>query len=513
MATSSTSTTDAAKDSWVPQFSNRPADYREWRARIHLYQKKMVIQKKPLEGVINIVTNLTGIAWKQIEPIAESISDDKDKGFERLIEALDRTFKYDERVEQPRAFEKFFYSLSRRGEQTLMSYCTEHRECLREVEKHDIRLPKEVTGWLLLRRSGLTQEQKQLVQSQCGPTLEEDKVEQAMYYLFGQDYRGRVGYSHLQRPTGRGKGNSRWKKPQTAYTAYDLQENYDDQTEELYEAADEDYEPYEDEEYEGAYYEDDPMEEEGLYAAQEDDLPDMDDPEWEECYATYLDARRRFAELKTNRGFYPVVALTDTNAAHGTSFQRPIPPKSKGKGSKSKSKPPPQKGDAKSRGKAATTSMAKPGTCLRCGQLGHYAAQCPQTAKRSTTTTSTSSSKKTKGETGMMVSIEMKDLTTKPTGLHGTLDGGASCVVLGHETLMHYIEHYHQLGFPIEHYHFRPASKTLQFGGDRTLDHPPAHLRRRQPRQSSDLCGPWLNSTAHRKADPQGPQDPPQLHR
>ena len=193
----------------------------------------MVIQKKPLEGIINIITNLTGVAWKQIEPIAESVSDDKDKGFERIIETLDRTFKYDERVEQPRVFEKFFYSLSRRGEQILMSYCTEHRVCLREVEKHGIRLPKEVAGWLLLRRSGLSQEQKQLVQSQCGPTLEEDKVEQAMYYLYGQDYRGRVGYAHLQRPTGHGKGNNRWKKPQTAYTAYDYQENYDDTLEEL----------------------------------------------------------------------------------------------------------------------------------------------------------------------------------------------------------------------------------------------------------------------------------------
>ena len=107
------------------------------------------------------------------------------------------------------------------------------------------------------------------------------------------------------------------------------------------------------------------MEEQSLYAAQEDDLPDMDDPEWEECYATYLDARRRFAKLKTNRGFYPVVALTDTNAAHGTSFQRPVPPKSKGKGSKSKSKPPPRKGDAKSRaslhhGKVMPKAVAKP---------------------------------------------------------------------------------------------------------------------------------------------------------
>ena len=230
------------------------------------------------------------------------------------------------------------------------------------MEKHGIRLPKEVTGWLLLRRIGLSQEQKQLVQSQCGPALEEDKLEQAMYYLYGQDYRGRVGYAHLQRPTGRGKGNSRWNKPQTAYTAYDYQENYDDTLEELYDAADYELELQEgDEEYEGAYYEEEGIDDEQAFTNQEDDLPDMDDPEWEECYATYLDARRRFAELKTNRGFCPVLALTDTNAAHGTGPQRPYPPKSKGKGSKSKNRsPPPQKGDAKSRGKAATATMGSP---------------------------------------------------------------------------------------------------------------------------------------------------------
>ena len=162
----------------------------------------------------------------------------------------------------------------------------------------------------------------------------------------------------------------------------------------------------------------------------------------------------------------------------------PFRPSPKGKGSKSKSKPPP----------------------------GHYAAQCPQTAKRSTTTTSTSSSKKTKGETGMMVSIEMKDLTTKPTGLHGTLDGG-SCMVLGHETLMHYIEHYHQVGSLPLPPGIQDASVRGRQNPGRPVDHPLAHLRPRQPWQSPDLCGPWLNSTAHRKVDPQGPQDLAQLHR
>ena len=33
------------------------------------------------------------------------------------------------------------------------------------------------------------------------PIFEEDLVERAMWYLFGQDYHGRVGYSHLQTPT------------------------------------------------------------------------------------------------------------------------------------------------------------------------------------------------------------------------------------------------------------------------------------------------------------------------
>ena len=52
-------------------------------------------------------------------------------------------------------------------------------------------LPDTVSGWLVLRRSSLTYEQRQMVQTQCA-SLEEIKVEEAMhYYLCGQDYRGR----------------------------------------------------------------------------------------------------------------------------------------------------------------------------------------------------------------------------------------------------------------------------------------------------------------------------------
>ena len=491
------SSVDASKDSWVPTFSNRPQDYKEWRARIHLYQKKMVLQKKPQEGVINLLTTLSGTAWKQVEPIAESASEDKEGGFTKVIEILDKTFRYDARVEQPRSFEKFFYSLTRRYDQTLMSYCAEHREALREVEKHGIKLPTEITGWLMLRRSGLSQDQKHLVQSQCGSSLEESKVEEAMYYLYGQDYRGKVGLS--QRPVGgKGKGFNKWKKPAQAYTMHE--DDYMDDPEETYEPEyDEAYYEETQEEYADEAYDEEFGDETANYTGYDEDYPDQEDPEYEEAYATYLDARRRFAELRNNRGFYPVVALTDgATSSSPTSSQRPYPPRSKGgkgKGKGQGSKSPPQKGDAKSRGRTAL-NQAK--TCLRCGP-GHFAAQCTQ--KRSTTNSPTNSAKKAKAENAMMVQFEMKDYQRIPKGIFGTMDGGASCMVLGHDILMNYIESYHEQGFDVSSFHFRPAQKTLQFGGDNSLE---AQWTVHMP-----VC---IQGSPDRQANSQGHETPAQLH-
>ena len=79
---------------------------------------------------------------------------------------------------------------TRRGDQSLLQYCADHREARRELEKHKIAIPDSISGWLLLRRSSLTYEQRQMVQTHC-TSLEESKVEESLYYLFGQDYKGR----------------------------------------------------------------------------------------------------------------------------------------------------------------------------------------------------------------------------------------------------------------------------------------------------------------------------------
>lgn len=71
-----------------------------------LYKKKSEINKKSREATINLMTSLSGIAWRQIEHLVEKASEAED-GFGMILAELDKTFKYDDQVEMPRAFEKF----------------------------------------------------------------------------------------------------------------------------------------------------------------------------------------------------------------------------------------------------------------------------------------------------------------------------------------------------------------------------------------------------------------------
>ena len=179
---------DTLRDNFIPLFDGKPTSYKEYRQRLLLYQRKMKLQKKPAEATINLLTSLTGIAWRQVEHLAETAPDAED-GFEQVLKALDQAFKYDSRVEMPRSLDKYFYGGARRPDQSLLAYCADHREALREVQKHGIKIPPEVDGYILLRRSGLTNEQKQLIQSQVGANMSASKVEEHMYFLLGQDYK------------------------------------------------------------------------------------------------------------------------------------------------------------------------------------------------------------------------------------------------------------------------------------------------------------------------------------
>ena len=237
---------DFVKDTYIPIFTNKPGDYKEWRQRILLYKRKSDLKKKQKEATINLMTSLSGIAWKQIEGIAEKAAE-ADDGFMMILTELDKTFKYDDQVETPRAFERFFFGLHQREGQTMINYAADHREALAEDGKHGISIADKVAGWLLLRPAGLSTGQKQMVQGRASAFTQTSVVE-TLYFLFGQDYKGRAS-DNKSWESGKGYGASRWSRNQN-YMVEDAYKMDDDEWPEEPEDDTSTWEQWDDEAYE-----------------------------------------------------------------------------------------------------------------------------------------------------------------------------------------------------------------------------------------------------------------------
>ena len=186
---SSNPTTDVTKDNVIPIFTNKTEHYKEWRQRIQLYYKKMALLNKKKEAAINLLTSLTDIAWRlggRLNIFLTSFATMR-MASTRPSKCWMPAFNMMRGLRCLEPWRSSFTSCNGGQIKNLLAYTSEHREQLREIEKYNIKLPPSVSGWLMLRRSGLTLEQRQMVQSQCGTT----KVEAAMFFLFGQDYRSR----------------------------------------------------------------------------------------------------------------------------------------------------------------------------------------------------------------------------------------------------------------------------------------------------------------------------------
>ena len=107
---------------------------------------------------------------------------DKEGTFEDLMKLLDDAFRYDGRVRLPQDFDAYFTHLSRKPGETLLSYVTEHDEKLRKVQERGIQIPDEAQGWLLLKKSGVTKEQQQMVITQA-PKMEKLRIQEALFLL------------------------------------------------------------------------------------------------------------------------------------------------------------------------------------------------------------------------------------------------------------------------------------------------------------------------------------------
>ena len=466
------------KDNYIPKFENTTASYKEWRKRITLYGRRMKQQNRSTEVGLNVLSTLTGASWRQCEDLSLDLLE-KENGLDVILTRLDKQWQYDEKVEMPETFEKYFFKMNRQPGQTLLAYCTESAQALRELTKYEVKIPDEVAGWLLLRRSGLTKEQKQLVQTTVGVKLKVAEVEKALYTILGQD--------HVSIPSGQRQskfhGGRRWRNERVQY-ADDEDETWND--EEAYAAydasleANDDYgDNWNDDSPEWGYYTGDyDFDAEAAYyndETQDDSLFDVE--AYDVAFATYVDAKKKMNALRSARGFWPVVAVpgdsVPTNSVQVMS-QRPFHPssgskskgkhhKGKGKGSSKSSNVSKGKGTAKQRSQSFMEQM-----CVRCGQYGHSVATCPT---KSTSSSSHVNKKRPADDSGMVAMAMPAEpfsndhwITRDPDAC--IQDGGASTFLVGSEYLLRYLKWLEHIGFDVQAIPFKRTDKPFKFGGD-----------------------------------------------
>ena len=173
--------------------------------------------------------------------------------------------------------------------------------------------------------------------------------------------------------------------------------------------------------------------------------PAFDVGSWDEAYAAYLDARKRFNDLKLSRGYLPIVALQDSNLQPGTSSPSRSsgggsPKGKKGKGKPKGGKPNIYKHDKAPMKPAQPQQRAQAALqCLRCGQKGGFAANCPVNNQKNTPNKRPATESMAKHGEGVLVSFMDK---------HGhertdvaMLDPGASAFLSGYGPMSRYVKH------------------------------------------------------------------------
>eukprot|EP00435_Cladocopium_sp_Y103_P060676 s657_g22.t1 len=95
----------------------------------------------------------------------------------------------DNRVQLPEDFDclQWFAEIG----QTLLDYCALHDELYNRLADYKVTLPSQVQGWHLLRRAGLTKEQRQLVLTQATTLVKEG----AGNPLVDHDYKSVAGHA------------------------------------------------------------------------------------------------------------------------------------------------------------------------------------------------------------------------------------------------------------------------------------------------------------------------------
>ena len=222
--------------------------------------------------------------------------------------------------------------------------------------------------------------------------------------------------------------------------------------------------------------------------------------EYDDIYATYHEARKKMNDMRLARGFYPIVALAPGPPSQAPGFGGRRPRKGKGKGRR----PPPRKGKGRGKGKGKNRPKGKGGrspssgrgkgrggkskgapnhssgttpadsVCLRCGQKGHWARDCPNQGTKRQRTDAMQVSQVSQAVDQFMMTDEnpaevLEDIYAQKycDPCEAVLDGGAQSFVVGKTVLESYAEHLRMQGIGWNP-EYLTCSKMFRFGNDET---------------------------------------------
>jgi len=335
----------AAAGLWsqLPSFDPSVDDIREFTQKVRFLHGVF-----PAKDKGNLAPRLAmmcrGTAWSQVRQLDPTKLTDPDAGVNYLLDALSMWEETSE-LKTFELFEKALYKVVQKNDEANHSYALRLQAAFNDLgDKVSV---KDMQAFVLLRQSGLTNEDKKRVLSMTQGKLDIKEVEKAMRSLSTRvlfssgDVRKKVYPTHYVESEENVSLNE--TEPPIQSTYHTITEEEDalsaEILEQMVQQGDED----------------------AMVIQQfEKDFEDMmqEVPDLQSALLSYQEARQRINDRRRSRGFWP-------SKGKGKGFNRDF---HQGKG--------PRKGGARS-GKDELLSRISRTHCKNCGALGHWKAECP----------------------------------------------------------------------------------------------------------------------------------------
>ena len=286
----------------------QPSGYRKWKRRAQLMLASLPSTISEKKYGPKLMSFIGGEAESLLEHI--DIGKICSEGGDKLIwEALDEKYGPQQIDLLQDSLKGFFYELSVKQGESFRQFAARFAAARRKLEEQDVKLPKVVLGFMLMKKLRLDPHEESMLLTTTGGNLELERVEKAVQAVFPE-----------------GKGHATKGSTKEVFQADAPSENDNHDEEELQQAME-------------------------LMAEEIQSRSEWDEEDILEAFESYSEIRKKIAEQKKGRGFYPKPAMDKTSKQEGWNFSGSI--------------------------KGRIEQLKSRTRCHRCKKFGHWKKECP----------------------------------------------------------------------------------------------------------------------------------------